>query len=115
MNDIIYILFAHFLGDFVCQTRWQAENKSSNEVALLYHIGSYALTLFVMCALYFGDVNFTTGFVMVNAFLHYLTDFVTSRLSSHFYKTGKNKAFWTTIGFDQFVHAASLIYTYNIL
>ena len=45
MFPVLYILFLHFIADFLIQTSWQATNKSKSLVALTKHIATYAITM----------------------------------------------------------------------
>ena len=70
------------------------------------------------------------GYVVMNTLLHFLTDFLTSKLTTYFYLKAESaksmdldddeklkkarramKGFWTTIGFDQLIHGATLFQT----
>lgn len=91
MWQFMALLVVHWVADFVCQTHWQASNKSKNNFALLRHIITYTLILWWMAILIFGfglfAVSFRTltAFVLVNGMLHFATDWFTSRWSSrHF-------------------------------
>jgi len=44
LRFVLTVIALHFFGDFVCQPRWMAENKSSNSVALLLHVVAYTMT-----------------------------------------------------------------------
>jgi ribosomal silencing factor RsfS len=48
-------------------------------------------------------------FFLVNALLHFITDFFTSKASSSAYKEGNMKAFWGVIGFDQLIHHVTIM------
>lgn len=117
---LIAIMFAHFIADFQFQSRWMAENKSSNWLALCIHIGAYMGILF----LYFfwmsvvighGSITKMIQYVVLNGILHFATDAITSRLTTRFYKAQNMHAFWVTIGFDQFVHFTCLALTLPII
>lgn len=107
MNEtlLLYVLFIHFIADFVLQTKWMAENKSKNWKAMFSHIAVYAL-----CMCIFGPV-----YGIVNATLHLVTDVVSSRLSSRAYAKGNMKGFWMVIGADQLVHQTCLILTLGLI
>jgi Protein of unknown function (DUF3307). len=115
----VYILFAHYVSDFVLQTRWQAENKSKSLEALFMHVITYSFSLFCWLALpvllWAHDpqmLTFVYVYVGINAVAHFITDFATSRISSYFHRKGKIHAFWGVIGFDQFLHQAVLLLTF---
>ncbi len=106
----IYIFFIHYIADFVFQTNWMALNKSKSHVALASHVLTYSAVLLVGLSL--AMVGTPKGILMVvmcNFVAHYLTDAVTSRISSYFFQKDMRNYFWYTIGFDQFIHQATLI------
>jgi hypothetical protein len=112
---IVFVLLVHFIADFICQTQWQAENKSKNDVALWNHIGSYTLVLHVS-ALVIASLTPMTWYMAliwsgVNGLLHFGTDYITSRINSKLWAAGNVHNFFVGIGADQFIHAATLILT----
>lgn len=83
--QFVALLVTHFVADFVCQTHWQASNKSKDNDALGRHVASYTAVLAVTSIILFGPDGATGSFVMVNGALHFATDYFTSRWSSrHF-------------------------------
>jgi len=105
---VIYLLFLHFLADFVCQSNWMAINKSKSDFALSVHVITYTSVLAFGLLL----VSFTNNmsiYLMFNAFCHFITDFFTSRLNSKLWAKENKHWFFVGIGFDQFIHAATLI------
>ena len=120
----IYILFCHWLGDFIGQTREMANNKSSSNKWLTKHVISYGNFLLIgsLPLLVFGLIvgkNWALPiliYVLVNMVLHWVTDYFTSRLAKKlYYEKGDEKGFWVVIGFDQFIHASCLLLTYDWL
>jgi hypothetical protein len=116
----IIILALHWYCDFVLQTRWQAENKSKNNMALTLHVGSYSLgILLFLLYFYLCGANFTiTGifiFAGLNGTLHWCTDFVTSRCTSYLWQKKDVHGFFAVIGIDQFIHSATLLSTIPFL
>ncbi len=100
---ILTLIWLHFIADFVLQTREMATKKSSDLYWLSCHVTVYTITFM----LFFGPI-----FALMNGVLHFVTDFITSRLTTHFYKKENMQMFFTTIGFDQAIHASTLILTY---
>jgi hypothetical protein len=109
---LCYMFFAHFVGDFLLQTRWMGENKSSSLWPLLVHIAVYTLTLIAFglpLLLVNVPMSVVVGFCLINGLLHMVTDFVTSRCSKWAFQNKKLGLFWAVIGFDQFVHTATFL------
>lgn len=130
MNDNIYLLiillFAHWIGDFVFQTRRIAENKGKSIDVLLEHVFIYSYTLFMGLTGYYIVIRLFSGtdcpinfeyvlyFIITNFALHLYIDSQTSQITTYFHKKDNMHGFFSTIGFDQFLHAASLIWTANL-
>lgn len=115
---ILLILFIHWVADFVCQSDWQAKNKSKNNEALLNHVFIYsALTL--MAWSLFGFVNkgiyCSLAIFLITFICHFITDYITSRINSKLYAQGKIHYFFVSIGFDQLLHYAQLFFMYEFL
>lgn len=113
ITTVLVAMFAHFIADFVVQTNHQALHKSHNFGALLRHIGTYTLTLFLIMWLVmsfrFGEKIFT--FAIVNGFIHLLVDFFSSKGSSYFFHKEDWHHGFVVIGFDQYLHHFILIIT----
>ena len=102
------VLLLHFVGDFLCQTRQMANNKSSNNYWLAAHVTVYSFVLF-LGLIYFFDIRNLILFVIANFFLHFITDKITSQFTSYFYKKNNLYGFFSIVGFDQFIHNSTLI------
>ena len=121
MNYIVYVMFVHFLGDFVFQSREMATNKSSSLFWLTAHVMMYGCILLVGLTFIglipgqfpVSQIDLMT-YVFANMGLHFMIDFVTSKLSSKFWKNGQTHKFFMVIGFDQFLHFTSLYLTLKI-
>jgi len=108
--SLFIIFLGHWVGDFLFQTSKMAQQKRIGIKWLSIHVGVYSLVLFIF-SLFFFDAKTAVLFAGVNAILHWVTDFFTSRLSAKF--SYKPRVFYPIIGFDQFIHAVSLIYTFE--
>lgn len=109
MNDVsvvdaVFLIWAHFVGDFILQTDEMAINKSKSNKWLVYHVGIYSLVL----------LPWGLWFAAVNVALHFVTDYFSSRLSSYFWKAEKRHEFFVVIGADQALHMTALIVTVSI-
>lgn len=116
------LLVVHFLGDFVAQSDWMAKNKSRSLEALYFHVLVYS-----MCFVPWGFKFWMWTFIT-----HFLTDFVTSRITAKlwffqpvnlFYNAGGERYqlfitlggsrhwFFVVIGLDQLIHYVTLALT----
>lgn len=125
MNSIVelvlYLIFLHWVADFIFQTDWQAKNKSSNWAALSKHVLTYTATMGVGISLYienrvgvdFENVwQFVLMWTVLNGALHFATDMVTSRINSRLWEKGQVHNFFVSVGFDQVLHYFALIFTF---
>jgi len=109
---LIYVLFLHWLADFVCQTRWMAENKSKSWSALAVHCLVYGL-IFSLGLGWLLPIHQLLPFLGLNVALHFGVDAVTSRLTTYFWQKQWTYGFFATIGFDQLIHTCCLLWTAN--
>lgn len=110
MQLAICILALHYVGDFVMQSDWMAQNKSRNWGALAIHVGVYTTT-FLVIALLCGVLSTVLVYVLLNGGIHFVVDAITSRISSKCYRNGDMHTFWCVVGFDQLLHQACLLST----
>jgi len=103
---IVILLFVHWIGDYVLQTNEMAANKANGVRWLSIHVAVYAVALFCF-ALFFFEVAAALYFVLANAALHWVTDFLTSRTATKY--KNRPRIYFPIIGLDQFIPAASLI------
>ena len=111
MIDLIVIfvlIWAHFIGDFILQSDYHAVNKSKNNFVLIQHVGLYSLP-FVFAALI---VPISILFIVANAVLHAITDYISSRITSVLCQKNERHWFFVTIGADQAFHMTCLFFTY---
>lgn len=98
---IYFVLFVHFVSDFILQTDAMANGKSSSNKWLSLHIAAYSAPFLLLGWRY----------TAVNGLTHFAIDYCTSRWSSRMWKRGWVHEFFIVIGFDQFLHTAILILT----
>ena len=110
----LIFLFTHWVADFVFQTRWQAENKSKDLVALTNHVFVYTAILFIP-AVFALPTKAVLLFVLANGFLHWCTDYVTSRITSKLYAKKDYHNFFVVVGFDQLIHQMTIAVTLLLL
>ena len=116
---LIYFFFLHWMGDFGTQFRFVADNKGKSVWVLLLHVLMYGVvlglgTMFIVptsTPLYKDPWMIWLG---VNCLLHLLIDAMTSRYTSRLYAAGNMYGFFSLVGFDQFLHTASILVTTRI-
>jgi len=114
LSGFVVLLLAHWVGDFVLQSQWQAMNKSKRLDALALHVAIYSAVLLVAAVTLLGPWRGLL-FTLANAALHFATDFVTSRLTSRFWERQEWHRFFVMVGFDQFIHQATLAATLALM
>jgi Protein of unknown function (DUF3307) len=113
---IMLILFTHWMADFVYQTDEMAINKSTSIVWLNAHVSAYSIVWICPAVLLFPyDTNLAFAFVLINAVLHWFTDYVTSRINSRLWQRESKHDFFVMVGFDQLIHYACLFGSYGAL
>jgi hypothetical protein len=109
MFPFMVLLGAHFVGDFILQTHWQASNKSKNPVALRRHVLVWTLVIAVTSVAMFGSVGIP--FAVVNGVLHMVTDFFSSRQTARLWAKQDWHNFFIVVGCDQLIHHVTLFLT----
>ena len=118
---VLVILFSHWVADFVMQTDEQAKNKSSSNMWLLKHVISYFLWMLIVAGNLFRGFELTLPnnqfieWLLMNTILHFVVDYITSRVSKKLYEKGDVHNFFVVIGFDQFLHVSCLLVTFQYL
>jgi len=135
---VLQILFAHWVSDFVLQSHWMATNKSRDWLALTAHAVTYTVSMllimfvFITATMYFNTEPGTLGSILfvffpvtvayfvavwavINGVLHFITDAVTSRITSKLWQKGDMHNFFVVVGFDQLLHYVCLFATLTAL
>ena len=105
MNNIIILVWMHFIADFIFQSDEMAINKSKSFMWLTFHVFMYSI-IFGAFGLKFWAITFVT---------HWITDAITSRINSKLYAANQRHWFFVGIGFDQAIHITTLILTLEYL
>jgi len=120
MNNIIFLMGCHYIGDFIWQTNTMAIKKSSNVVALCEHCFTYSIAMFIGFLAVWGRLGFEAMnqnkwlLTCVIMFIsHLIIDGITSKITSYFFKKDYRHLSFTTIGFDQWLHLIVVVLTYN--
>lgn len=105
MDIMSKIYIVHYIADFLLQTRWMGENKSTKNIALLAHIFVYTAVMGL----------FGIKYAVVNGVIHLVVDYISSRVGGYYYKKGNLYMFWAIIGLDQLIHILTLKHTLFLL
>jgi hypothetical protein len=113
---VFVILLIHWIADFVLQTNYQAQNKSTSNRALTSHVAVYAVVTTILWAVAFGSIG-QKGLVVlwVTFCSHWITDYITSRVNKKLWDRKQVHDFFVSIGFDQLLHFAQLFITFYII
>src|SRR5262245_59743092 len=111
--QFVALLAIHWLGDFVLQSHWMSVNKSKRLDAVSLHAVTYTGTLLVGSALVLGlgQIALLVLFVGANGVFHFISDFVTSRITSHLWCQQREHDFFVMVGLDQLIHQVTLATT----
>lgn len=115
MLDFPLIMFLHFWADFVCQSDEVAKNKSKSNAVLAYHCLIYAF--YTTFGFIHEPIQLWPLIFLILFSSHFLTDYVTSRINSHYWSTGQVHNFFVGIGADQFIHflVLYLLWYYSLI
>lgn len=101
MEKMLFIVWLHFIADFILQSDWMAKNKSENLNALVLHGLVYSMPFY-----FFG-----WEYACINAGLHMCIDSITSKITKRLWLAEQRHWFFVVIGFDQAIHMTCLILT----
>lgn len=111
VTAFVLIVWAHFIGDFILQSDYHAQNKSKSSLVLAEHVLMYSIPFVLLGAL----IPVSLLWVFINAVAHFCTDFITSRITSKLWAEKKVHWFFVTIGADQAIHFTTLFVSYHLL
>lgn len=69
LEILFYLIFAHFVGDFVLQSRWMAENKGSHSWLMITHCVLYTGAVSIALLLLGGTTRFAIPIIFWTHFL----------------------------------------------
>jgi hypothetical protein len=112
---VVLMLFGHWVADFVFQPHWMGMRKSKEWWVLTQHalrITAGGLATALVIGLFY-PISLTGAIIWaaLNGLAHFGIDAVTSRITGRFYAKGDMHHFFSTIGFDQFLHMAFAVLT----
>ena len=102
LQVLVLLIWTHWFADFILQSDRIAINKSSSNEILLWHVFLYGA-----CFLWVSPL-----FALVNAGLHFVTDWFTSRATKKLWVAEQRHWFFVVIGLDQAIHMTCLLGTY---
>lgn len=111
LTAALAIVWTHFVADFILQSDKVSRAKSSDNVVLAYHVMLYSLPL-IPLAWFLLPAGSIALFVGANVGLHFVTDYVSSRMTTRLWKAGEVHWFFVVIGVDQALHYTALFGTY---
>lgn len=100
IEKIIFVVWLHFVGDFIFQSDNMALKKSESFIWLLAHCLTYGIPLLLV----------GWRFALGNAVLHLFVDFFTSKINKRLFAAGKRHWFFVCIGADQAIHMTCLMW-----
>lgn len=98
---VVYLMFLHWMADFVMQSDEMAQKKAVEWEWLFAHCSVY----YVVFAI--GTLNPVYGVVL--GLIHYPVDFITSRKNRDLWSRGETHWFFVNVGFDQFIHLLTIV------
>lgn len=117
---VCVLLVSHFVADFILQSDAVAKDKSKSNKVLAYHVFVYIFfftAVLVWMPSWFTSIHLSTLalFLAANGVMHFITDYVTSRISSRLWASGRVHDFFVCIGADQLIHQLTLVSTAYLL
>jgi Protein of unknown function (DUF3307) len=114
MKFLAWCFILHFIGDFLLQSRWMAENKGRLWSALGAHIGILTLV--------FAAGTGSLSLAICNGAVHALIDRNIWN-GYKWYRRGediatfqywKDHLFWATLGLDQMLHGLTILWLVSL-
>jgi hypothetical protein len=121
--SILWFWCFHYIFDFICQTKWQAEHKHDNIEALSNHVIVYSWGMdFSTCLFLYGcgvPLSISIFFGGLSwfyfALTHLVTDFITSKISHHYFSKKDYHMGFVVVGLDQIIHFLTIMIPLFIL
>lgn len=116
---LLYVLFIHWVADFVFQHEQWALNKSKYIDSLIMHTSMYGFILYLAFIPILGFIS-ALYFAGINYLLHTIVDYFSSKVVTKRFESKylggpiPNFGAFTVIGFDQLLHYCSLFLTLKL-
>ena len=126
--NLILLFIAHFIADFLLQSREMGQKKSQYFKWLMGHLFiQYFVMLAFVLGITGGDWKTATFFSLLNTIIHGIIDWYIwkfyklhairiikrDRIKVRDFKYWEDHMFYTTIGFDQLLHTATIVGLYG--
>lgn len=118
---IAWLLFLHFLSDFLLQTREMALKKSAQPLVLFAHVHIIFLTFFLGTTPFIGATKALLASAL-NSATHAVIDWNIWRGYKYLrrrqppdFKYWEDSLFYTTIGLDQLLHVWCLVLSFWVM
>lgn len=113
-NTLLFMIWVHFVGDFLLQRREVAVGKSSNIVHMAEHGTIILIITFVGSLIAFRGASVAYLFSLILTALHVSQDFLIWNAYRGYRKDSvrdfwRDPLFYTVIGLDQMLHVTALI------
>ena len=104
------LLAKHFLADFVLQSRFILNNRSTyGHPGGLLHVAIHASGSVVIFALFGAGPALLSMLFLFEAVVHYHIDWTKDNLNERLGLTTEDRGYWVLMGFDQFLHQLTYI------
>lgn len=117
----LFLVVVHFIADFMLQTDQMAKRKSTSNYYLAMHVSAYSIFTFIAWVVGFKlfGIQFSKETISLSVllifWLHFITDYVTSRITGYYWKKQASHNFFCVIGIDQVAHYFQLFLIYNYI
>ena len=117
---IILLSLIHWESDFSMQTSEMATGKSTSNYWLTLHVLVYTGVTFLFWRFFIFDPSVVyslwdyTKFILFIFSTHWVTDYITSRITGKLYKENKYHEFFAMIGIDQVLHLIQILTAYKL-
>lgn len=121
MRIAFILLTAHFLGDWILQSRKVATTKSTNFGSAITHAITIMISLLVAGVLIFTSAKDLILFLCFNTTMHIFQDVIIWKAYAVLHSKTKEFKYWEDYGFyatiaiDQFAHLMWLFISYYVL
>jgi len=105
LGIVLLLVWLHFIADFVFQSDYMAQNKSKSNQVLLLHVLVYSLPFYII----------GWEFALLNGAMHFVVDYITSRITSRLWAKKEVHWFFVVVGLDQAIHMTCLFVSYLCL